>query len=114
MAQSYGGSGCGTTVQSKGPFGSVKNADKISSMTMSVAAWKGFSSPFSQTVEVNGISSKSIVLLLPGPEQLQYLFENGTALVAENDDGTVTVHAIGNRPTRDITIQVAIQEVIVI
>jgi hypothetical protein len=58
---------------------------------------------------VEGISVSSRVDLLPGPEVLGML---RCILTAENDAGTVTVYALGEKPLEDITLQAALTEVV--
>jgi hypothetical protein len=46
-------------------------------------------------------------------EQLAIFHNKDVAFVTENEDGVVTVYAIGDKPTQDYTIQVSITEVVV-
>ena len=73
--------------------------------------WVGAASPYSQVVTISGITEYSQVDLTPSVEQLAVFYEKDLTLVAENEDGIVTVYAIGQKPTNDYTIQVTIKEV---
>ena len=111
MALHYGGTSA-LTVQLAGPFGSVGGAVKLTEVTLPAANWKGAVSPFSQTVAVEGISTGSRIDLLPSAAQLELLRAGGTALLAGNEEGTVTVYALGTKPTADMTVAATILEVI--
>lgn len=66
---------------------------------------------YSQVVNIAGITENSQVDLTPSADQLVIFYEKDLALVAENEGGTVTVYAIGQKPTGDYTMQVTITEV---
>lgn len=113
MAQSYGNPE-GVTVQMEGPFGGGGTVAKAKEIVVYADLWKGAVSPYSQTVELDFVSANSMVLLHPAPGELQKLYESGTALIAENDGGAVTVYALGGKPGQDITIQCSTQEVVMV
>ena len=75
------------------------------------ANWVGATSPYSQVVEIDGITERSQVDLTPSVEQLVIFHDKDLAFVTENEDGVVTVYAIGQKPTNDYVIQVTITEV---
>lgn len=111
MSNSYG-EAAGYTVQMEGPFGETGTAGKAGSITLYPGSWKGGESPYTQAVEIDFVSANSIVELQPAAEDLQMLCEKGIALVAENDGGAVTIHAIGGKPDGDLTIQCTTREVV--
>ena len=111
MAQSYGYSD-GITVQMAGPFAGGGTAEKTGEITLYAGLWKSAVSPFTQTVTADFVSANSRVELHPAAGDLQKLFENGIALAAENDGGTVTVYAFGTAPDFDLTVQAAAEEVV--
>lgn len=86
-------------------------AAKLSEVFLPASAWKGSSSLYSQVVSLEGITEYSKVDLLPSVEQLAIFHNKDVAFVTENEDGVVTVYAIGDKPTQDYTIQVGITEV---
>ena len=88
-------------------------APKQNSITLLASGWSGTESPYSQTIDLNNITSNSKVDLQPTPEQLEELIDNDISLTTINDDGVVTVYAIGDKPNNDMTMQVLITEVIV-
>ena len=66
---------------------------------------------YSQVVSIEGVTENSQVDLTPSVEQLVVFYEKDLTFVTENEDGVVTVYAIGQKPTNDYTIQVTITEV---
>ena len=96
-----------------GPFGSVGGTSvKLTNIALPAANWKGAESPYSQVVNVDGVSVNSKVDLQPSVEQLEIFHDKDIAFSTENDGGVVTVYAIGDRPTSDYTIQATIMEVV--
>lgn len=83
----------------------------IGEVTIFADKWVGEDSPYSQVVEVEGVTEYSQVDLTPSVEQLAIFHEKDLAFVTENDGGVVTVYAVGQKPTNDYTIQVTITEV---
>lgn len=84
---------------------------RISSVTLRSSAWAGSDSLYSQVVTIDGITEYSKVDLLPSVEQLAIFHDKDVAFVTENEDGIVTVFAIGDKPTQDYTMQISITEV---
>lgn len=111
MALDYGSGGT-ITVSMEGPFGGSGSAVKITEVTLLAANWKGAESPYSQVVDIADISVNSMVNLHPSVEQLEIFHDKDLAFTTENEDGVVTVFAIGDKPQNDYTIQVSIMEVV--
>lgn len=85
----------------------------IDEVTLYANKWVGDASPYSQIVEIEGVTENSQVDLTPSAEQLAIFHEKDLAFVTENDGGVVTVYAIGQKPANDYTIQVTMTEVTV-
>lgn len=85
----------------------------LSSVELLASAWIGTDSLYSQVVTIDGITEYSKVDLLPSVEQLAIFHNKDVAFVTENEDGVVTVYAIGDKPLLDYTMQVQITEVAV-
>ena len=83
----------------------------IGYVTLLANSWVGEGNLYRQVVTIEGVTEYSQVDLTPDVEQLAVFYEKDLALVTENDAGTVTVYAIGQKPTNDYTIQVTITEV---
>lgn len=88
-------------------------AVRVAEITLLAANWKGEASPYSQVVAIDGVTPYSQVDLTPSVEQLTVFHDKDLAFVTENEDGTVTVYAIGQKPENDYTIQATIKEVAV-
>lgn len=110
MAIDYGGGG-NFTVTMEGPFGSAGSGVKVVSFTAPAEGWKGAVSPYTQVVEVPGISVSSKVDLQLPPGELEKLGGRCLAFTAENEEGVVTVCALGDRPEEDLTFQATVTEV---
>lgn len=85
---------------------------KSTTVTLSASKWVDTTYGYSQVVTMNGITPNSKVDLQPSPDQLADLTENNISLTTSNDNGVVTIHAIGSHPSSDMTVQVQITEVI--
>lgn len=88
-----------------------KTNARIAYVDLLSANWVGDASPYAQTVEIDGVTEYSQVDLTPSIEQLVIFYEKDLGFVTENEDGVVTVYAIGQKPENDYTIQVTITEV---
>ena len=84
---------------------------RIGVVNLPASAWVGEGSVYSQVVTINGITARSQVDLTPSAEQLAIFYDKSIAFVAENEDGVVTVYAIGQKPENDYTMQATITEV---
>ncbi len=84
---------------------------RLSEVTLLASAWTGADSLHSQVVTIDGVTRYSKVDLLPSVEQLAIFFNKNVSFVTENEDGVVTVYAIGDKPLLDYTMQVQITEV---
>ena len=85
----------------------------INSVTLYADRWVGDATPYTQVVEIDGVTPYSMINLQPSTEQLSIFYEKDLAFVAENEDGVVTVSCVGHKPLNDYTIQITITEVIV-
>ena len=95
-----------------GGSGSGGKTARISYVTLTVDGWQGNESPYSQVVEIEGATENSKVDLTPSVEQLAIFYDKDLTFVTENDNGTITVYAIGQKPQNEYTIQVTLTEVI--
>ena len=89
----------------------VGNPPKIGEVTLLADDWIGEGSLYHQVVNIEGVTENSQVDLTPDVQQLAIFYEKDLCFVTENEDGVVTVYAIGQKPTNDYTIQVTITEV---
>ena len=84
---------------------------KSATVSLSKSNWAGIANPYSQVVTINGVTANSKIDLQPTAAQIISLKNEGVAMVAENDNGTVTIYALGNKPSSDYTMQVLLTEV---
>lgn len=84
---------------------------RITNVTLKASSWVGDASPYSQVVHIGGVTEHSQVDLTPSVEQLNTFYNKDIAFVTENERGTVTVYAIGQKPKNDYVIQATISEV---
>lgn len=89
----------------------VPAATRLAEIPLPAASWVGTASPYHQVVAIQGITPTSKVDLQPSVEQLAIFHQKDLAFVTENEDGVVTVYAIGDKPLADYTIQATITEV---
>lgn len=66
---------------------------------------------YSQNVTINGVTVSSKVDLQPTALQIVELQNADIAFMTENNDGVITVYAIGGKPEVDYTMQALITEV---
>lgn len=84
---------------------------RIVNVELLASAWTGEDSPYSQIVNIDGITANSQVDLTPSVEQLAIFSEKDLVLVTENANGVVTAYAIGEKPKNDYLIQATVTEV---
>lgn len=97
-------------------FGSVMRVPTTSSawlteVTLPSSAWTGSGKLWSQVVNIEDTTPYSKVDLTPSAVQLTLFHEKDIAFTTENNDGIVTVFAIGDRPANDYTIPAVVTEV---
>lgn len=90
---------------------SVSGKATIGTVELLAANWVGEGNLYSQVVPVYGVTPNSQVDLTPSVQQLAIFHDKDLAFVTENEDGVVTVYAIGQKPENDYMIQVTITEV---
>lgn len=96
-----------------GGSGEGGSAPRLTTISLLASAWVTTSASLhSQVVTIAGITSNSRVDLFPTVAQLATFHEKDVAFVTENDNGTVTVYAIGDKPLNDYTMQAQITEVL--
>ena len=83
---------------------------KSATITLLATDWIGEVSPYSQVVNISGITSTSKIDLQPTAVQIIQLQNDETSLVVENNDSVITVYAIGTKPSVDYYIQACITE----
>lgn len=100
-------------IQILGNLTPIGSTVRVSEVNLLASAWVGDSSPYSQIVAIDGVTEYSQVDLKPSVTQLAIFHDKDLAFVTENEDGIVTVYALGDKPANDYIMQVAITEVVV-
>lgn len=90
------------------------NTVKVATVSLSAANWTGEESPYAQVVDIEGVTEYSKVDLQPSIEQLAVFHDKDLAFVTENEDGVITVYALGDKPQNDYEFQATITETEVI
>lgn len=80
-------------------------------VTLKASDWLGDTSPYSQVVAIGDVTPMTKVDLQPTVAQLNDLHVMSIGFFAVNEDGVVTVYAVGNKPAVDFVIQVTLTEV---
>lgn len=86
---------------------------KVTYITLDTT-WNGDTSPYYQDVALSCCTETSMVDIQPTPEQLADWQDDGLAFTTLSGDGTARVYVTGGLPTEPITVQVKVQEVVVI
>lgn len=102
-----------TTTESIRDWVNSKTA-KLTTISISANGWTGADSLYSQVVSVNGVTANSKLDLQPTPTQIVEFQNEEISLMAANDNGVVTIYAIGNKPTNNYTMNVLITEVLIV
>ena len=90
------------------------NSCKVKKATLSLtaASWAGSSSPYTHSVTISGITVNSKVDIQMDATALGVLIDSGTsAMWIENNNGTLTAKALGEKPNANLSVQVTITEV---
>lgn len=91
----------------------TKPSAKIAGIILRADAWVGEGSLYSQIVDIDGVTRYSQVDLKPSAEQMALFRDMDISFSTENDSGTVTVFAVGDKPEADYEFQVSITEVVI-
>lgn len=91
--------------------GAVTLVPRLATISLPAANWTGDAQPYSQAVVIDSVATNSKIDLQPTAHQIVDLQAEEIVLMAENNNGVVTVYAIGGIPSFDMTMQVLITEV---
>lgn len=89
----------------------VSSSVRLAYIELFADRWMGNQSPYSQVVDIEGVTERSFINLQPSIEQLEIFYDKDISLTVVNEDGIVTVVVIGDKPTRDYVMQVTLVEV---
>lgn len=107
------GSGGDLTVIMEGPFsGGGGTEAKNTKMNAPASEWKGSISPYSQVVQVDGVSVRSKVDIQLSVEQMELFHNQDITFTTENRGGVVTLFAVGDKPSADCEFFITLSEVV--
>lgn len=83
------------------------------SLTLPTASWSG-SNPYTQTVTIQGGTTRSKVDLDADASVISQLVSDGVEMVfiSNDENGTFTAYAVGGKPSVNITVQATVTEVV--
>ena len=90
------------------------NACKVkkAALSLTAASWAGSASPYTHSVTIAGITVNSKVDIQMDATALGVLIDSGTSAIwIENNNGTLTAKAMGEKPNANLSVQVTITEV---
>ena len=87
-------------------------ASRIAYINLIASKWEGAESPFSQIVNIDGVTENTQVDIKLSKEQIEIFRDKKLTFLTENENGVVTVYAFGQKLQNDYTIQVKLTEVI--
>ena len=89
-----------------------KSVVRTIAITLEASKWVETDGIYTHSLTIDNITPYSKVDLQPSVEQLAIFYEKDITFVVENDNGTITVFCIGQKPANDYTMQATITEVI--
>lgn len=86
---------------------------KVTTITLGTT-WNEGDGIYYQNISLSCVTETSMVDLQPTPSQLASWQDEGLAFTTASGDGVVTVYVAGGLPTSSITVQVKVQEVMLV
>ena len=99
------------TLTINGTTYNVTNVVPASNVTLLASAWEGDGDDYSQVVIIPDVTTHTKVDFQLTKEQVVEFRSKDLAFFAENDGGTITVYAVGDKPKGDHTLQITKTEV---
>lgn len=91
--------------------GIVPVLPRIATITLDSSNWSGDAAPYSQVVDIATVTSSTKIDLQPTASQIVALQNADIALMAENNNGVVTVYSFGGKLADNMSIQAILTEV---
>lgn len=84
----------------------------LKDITIQSSSWNEDSDLFKAPLSIEGLTAKTKVDINTTAEIVKTMMENGIyAIYIENDNGTASAVAVGDKPTKNITLSVSLMEV---
>jgi hypothetical protein len=90
----------------------IGGTSRVVDVELLASKWVGTEDPYSQVLNIPGVTEYSKVDLMPSVEQLAIFHDKDIALLTENEDGVVTAYCIGDKPQNDYIMQATVTEVV--
>ena len=88
----------------------VVDNKKIINISIPAASWVG-TGPYSQTLQINSATPSTKFDIQADSDTMTTILSKGYCMSIKNDNGQITIHAIGTKPTVDLNIQLLAMEV---
>lgn len=97
----------------KAIMNAISNAQpKVQNITVAKGSWKD-SGPYTQVLSgISNITANSKIDIQADAATINAIVDGGFSLTIKNHNGTITIYAVGDKPTVDLTLQLVITEVI--
>ena len=83
---------------------------KIINITIPATSWVG-TGPYSQTLAINSATASTKLDIQADADTMATILSRGYCMSIKNDNGHITIHAIGTKPTIDLNVQLLLTEV---
>lgn len=83
---------------------------KIINITISAASWVG-TGPYSQTLDIDSATASTKLDIQANADTMATILSKGYCMSIKNDNGQITIYAIGTKPTVDLKVQLLATEV---
>ena len=87
---------------------------KVTTITLKAASWIGYEAPYYQDVALNFVTENSKIDIQPTGDQLSEWQSEGLAFSTLSQDGYVRVYVTDVKPADDISVQITVQEVVMV
>ena len=106
----YGITDAYTKTETNRKIAEVSTQDVIITISLLATKWVAVDDVYLQVIDIEEANENSRIYLYPSVEQIASLQDESITLVTENNNGTITIYAIGGCPSIDYEIQATLSE----
>lgn len=88
----------------------IADNTKIINITIPAASWVG-TGPYSQILDIKSATASTKLDIQADADTMATILSRGYCMSIKNDNGEITIHAIGTKPTVDLNVQLLAIEV---
>lgn len=88
----------------------IADNTKIINITIPATSWVG-TGPYSQTLDIKSATASTKLDIQADADTMATILSKGYCMSIKNDNGEITIHAIGTKPTVDLNVQLLAMEV---